>query len=235
MERRLADRLANFRSVAGQIEQRWGYERETVARLTRRLGEIEAEKALLVRAVGALDRCVQLVSANGVGKIEGIVTDGLRRVFGDPRMGLVVEKRETARGNSYRLLVRRGDTVGNPMDSFGGGVQNVVGFLLRVILIKRFKLQSFIALDEQFSNVSPEFQPMVGRLLRTLADMGFTILAISHQPLITAAADNVYEVVPGDGAPPTLRRAPHGGANEVHKAAGGRVGRIHEVPPGDTA
>jgi hypothetical protein len=88
------------------------------------------------------------------------------------------------------------------MTSFGGGVQNVVAFLLRVILVKRFKLAKFLVLDEQFSNVSPEYQPKVSQMLRELADLGFTIFAVSHQPMITEAADTVYRLTvhcPGCG------------------------------------
>ena len=206
MEQQLASRLAAARSGMSAIGQRLDYETATIARLTARIGQIEEEKAMLVKAVGTIDRCVAVVSANGIGKIEGIVTDGLQRVFGSPHIGLVVEKKETARGSSYRLLVRKGETVGNPMDSFGGGVQNVVAFLLRVILIKRFKLAPFIALDEQFSNVSPEYQPKVSEMLKALSRLGFTIFAISHQPTITSAADSIYEVVSEEGKPPALRK-----------------------------
>lgn len=75
----------------------------------------------------------------------------------DKTLGLVVEKKEGARGYSYRLLIKHGDTVGNPMDSFGGGVQNVTAFLLRVILIKRFKLAKLLVVDESFNNVSVDY------------------------------------------------------------------------------
>ncbi len=176
------------------IDQQFEYEVSTVARHTARIEQLEKNKAELIKAVGTIDRCIQIVSANGIGKIEGMVTDGLRRVFNSEHIGLVIEKKETARGNSYRILVKNGDTVGNAMDSFGGGIQNVVAFLLRVILIKRFKLAPFLALDEQFSNVSPEYQPRIAQLLKTLAGLGFTIFAVSHQPAITAGADNVYEL-----------------------------------------
>jgi DNA repair exonuclease SbcCD ATPase subunit len=201
MNQALVSRLGKVRAVASSIEQRLDYEIATITRLSSRIKQLEEEKAHLVKAVGTLDRCVQIVSANGIGKIEGIVSDGLQRVFGNPELGLFIEKKETARGNSYRLLIRKGDTIGNPMDSFGGGVQNVVAFLLRVILIKRFKLAKFIALDEQFSNVSNEYQPKVSEMLKTLAKMGWTIFAISHQPTITSAADTIYEVVVDDGHP----------------------------------
>jgi DNA repair exonuclease SbcCD ATPase subunit len=202
----LVSRLNKVHAALNSIDQRLQYETATIARLTARIKQLEEEKAHLVKAVGTIDRCIQIVSANGIGKIEGIVSDGLKRVFGNDQLGLFIEKKETARGNSYRLLVRKGDTVGNPMDSFGGGVQNVVAFLLRVILIKRFKLAQFIALDEQFSNVSSEYQPKVSEMLKVLSKMGFTIFAISHQPTITAAADTIYEVVVDEGFPPALRK-----------------------------
>src|SRR5271157_6314564 len=206
MDQALVSRLGKVHATVSSIDQRLQYEAATITRLSARIKQLEEEKAMLVKAVGTLDRCVQIVSANGIGKIEGIVSDGLRRVFNNDHIGLLIEKKETARGNTYRLLVRKGETVGNPMDSFGGGVQNVVAFLLRIILIKRFKLAQFIALDEQFSNVSSEYQPKVSEMLQVLSKMGFTIFAISHQPTITAAADIIYEVVVDDGFPPVLRR-----------------------------
>lgn len=206
MDQALVSRLGKVRATVSSIDQRLQYETATLARLSTRIKQLEEEKAQLVKAVGTLDRCVQLVSANGIGKIEGIVSDGLRTVFQNNHIGLLIEKKETARGNSYRLLVKKGETVGNPMDSFGGGVQNVVAFLLRIILIKRFKLAKFVALDEQFSNVSPEYQPKVSEMLKTLAQLGFTIFAISHQPTITSAADTIYEVVVDEGMPPALRK-----------------------------
>jgi DNA repair exonuclease SbcCD ATPase subunit len=193
------------RSNVQAIDQQLEYEAAMIARHANRIKALEEEKAQLIKCVGIIDHCVQIVSANGIGKIEGMVTDGLQRVFQNERISLVVEKKETARGNTYRIQVKKGETVGNAMDSFGGGVQNVVAFLLRVILIKRFRLAPFLVLDEQFSNVSPDYQPRVAELLKTLAGMGFTIFAISHQPLITAGADNLYEVVPRPEGP-TIQR-----------------------------
>lgn len=215
MDQALVSRLGKVHATVSSIDQRLQYESATITRLSARIKQLEEEKAALVKAVGTIDRCVQIVSASGIGKIEGIVSDGLKRVFGNDELGLYIEKKETARGNSYRLLVRKGKTVGNPMDSFGGGVQNVVAFLLRIILIKRFKLVPFIALDEQFSNVSAEYQPKVSEMLKVLSQMGFTIFAISHQPTITAAADRIYEVVVDDGFPPTLRRAMVGNSGKI--------------------
>ena len=193
------------------IDQQLEYEAAVITRHTARIKQLEEEKAQLIKAVGTIDRCIQLVSANGIGKIESMVTDGLQRVFGNEHIGLIIEKKESEKkGNSYRIRIKKDDVVGDPMDSFGGGIQNVVAFLLRVILIKRFKLAPFLALDEQFSNVSPEYQPKIAQLLKTLAGLGFTIFAISHQPLITIGADNLYSLAVEDGKPHLYRISPEG-------------------------
>ena len=211
MDQVLSSRLAVFRNNCARMEQQLDNERQTVVRLTNKIAKIKEDSVLLVKAVTLIDKCIEVISANGVGKIESIVSAGMHKVFGDTTLGLVVEKNETARGYSYRILIRHGDTIGNAMDSFGGGIQNVAAFLLRVILVKRFKLAKFLALDENFSNVSAEFRPKVSMMLKTLVDdHGYTILAVTHDPTLATAATNIYKVEPpprkGDRKCPTLRK-----------------------------
>ena len=204
----LTQRIATIRSTVDNIGSQLVYEQNQITRLTSRITELEGEKAELLRAAGLIDRCIQIVSCNGISKIESIVSDGLRRVFNDPTLTLVVEKKSQARGNVYRLLVKQGDCEPyDPMNSFGGGVVNVVALLLRLILIKRFKLAKLIVLDEQFNNVSTDYLPTVSALLKTLTDKhGYTILAVTHQPILADAADSVYQVVVETGKPPSLHK-----------------------------
>jgi hypothetical protein len=184
------------------MEQRLEFTSVTLSRARNRLVELENTKIALVKAIGVLDRCIEIVSSNGIGKIESIVSHGLQLVFEDPHLRLVIDKRETARGNSYRLLIKNKDTTGNPMDSFGGAVQNVVAFLLRVILVQRFRLIKFLCLDEQFSNVSEDFQPKISALLNTMTGkFGYTLFTVSHQPRITQEASLVYKLVPRSEGP----------------------------------
>ncbi len=208
MDAALASRIGNVRSTVDRLNQQLDYESSTIVRIGRRIKELEDEKAQLVKAVGLIDRCIQIISANGIGKIESIVSDGLRRVFNDSTLTLVVEKKSQARGNVYRLLVQKdGGEPYDPMNSYGGGVVNVIALLLRLILIKRFKLAKLIVLDEQFNNVSAEYLPTVSALLKTLTDKhGYTILAVTHQPILADAADLVYQVVVEEGKPPTLHK-----------------------------
>lgn len=202
MDSTLVARLSKFRVFRDQMDAGLEHERRTINRLTNRIAELKNESADLVKAVGLIDRCIEIVSANGIGKIESIVSGGLHQVFKDKTLGLVVEKKEGTRGYSYRLLIKHGDTVGNPMESFGGGVQNVTAFLLRVILIKRFKLAKLLVVDESFNNVSVDYIDAVSAMLKTLADNhGFSILAVTHQSLLAARANRIYRLNIVSGLP----------------------------------
>ena len=204
MEQILSNRIAVFQNNHVRMEQQLENERNLIARHNSRIDSIKGEVENLLKAQGLIDRCIEVISANGIGKIESIVSAGLQKVFQDKSLGLVIEKKETARGYSYRILIRHGDTIGNPMDSFGGGIQNVAAFLLRVILIKRFKTAKMLAVDESFNNISAEFVPNVSAMLKTLAeDHGYTILAVTHQPQLASSANHIYGVTPGK--PPLLR------------------------------
>jgi DNA repair exonuclease SbcCD ATPase subunit len=199
MDTTLANRLAAYHGTASQVKQQLFFEEQNLTRLNARIAQIEKDKTQLVLAVGLIDRCIQIISANGIGKIESIVSGGLQMVFNDKSMGLILNKKETARGSSYELLMRQGDFTGKPMESFGGGVVNVISFLLRVIMVKRFRLAKFLALDESFNNVSEGHLGLVSEMLQKLCrDHGFTILAVTHQPVLAQAADRAYRITDED-------------------------------------
>jgi|SRR5271166_3227988 len=212
MDEVLSRRVGVFSHFFGRLEHQLEAEKSGIVRLKSKISTLEVEKTQLIKALGLLDRAIAIISANGIGKIETIVTGGLRLVFNDPQMGLIVEKMEGKRGNSFRLLVRQGAVKGDPMDTNSGGIVNVIAFLLRVILIRRFKLAQLIILDENFNNVSAEFQPRVSQLLHQMCDKHkFTIFAVTHQPRLIRQADAVYRVSrlenpDGSRQPPTLQK-----------------------------
>ena len=221
MNQDVASRISSFRLGATRLRQQLDYEVSAITRLQDKVRRIEEEKSSLQKALALIDRCIEVVSANGIGKIESIVTAGLQQVFEDENIGMVVEKKETARGYAYRLLVRHGTTIGNPMTTFGGGVQNVVAFLLRVIMVKRFKLAKFICLDESFNNINGSRNlSRMSNMLHSLAnDYGFTILAITGQTKLAEAATRIYEVIPGVPCP-SLRLKTYDSISEEEVAGG---------------
>jgi DNA repair ATPase RecN len=211
----LRNRISLLRGSYTHLGSQIVFEDKNLTRLRDKITQIEKDKTELIKVQGLIDRAITTISANGIGKIETVVTAGLRQVFGNRgNLRFVVEKKDGKRGNVYRLKVQktRQDGLviqGDVLKSFGGGLANVISFLLRVMMIKKFKLSPFIVLDEAFNNVSKHYQPKVSEMLETLCNKhGYTILAVTHQSILTAAADSVYKVVPQDEAgelPPVLQ------------------------------
>jgi DNA repair ATPase RecN len=187
--------LIQTRSHLARIGQRRGYEVEQLEKQKKRMVEIEEEKTQLVKAVALIDGAIGVISANGIGKIETTVTNGLRLVFNDQDLAFKIFQKTGTQGNKYYIEVQKGDHGGPILETFGGGIANVVSFLLRVIMVKRFKLPKLMVCDENFNNVSAKVLPQVSEMLRSLtADSGYTILAVTHSPILASAADHVYKV-----------------------------------------
>jgi ABC-type Mn2+/Zn2+ transport system ATPase subunit len=178
---------------------------EDIKTMRGRMTQIAERKTVRVKAIGVLDRLIQAVAAQGVSRIETMVTKGLKLVFG-PDLSFRVEKKVGARGTQYNLQVAHGEVAGNPMTMMGGGVVNVTAFLLRIIMLKRFKLAKFLALDESFNNVSESHIKKVSQLLQHLCtEQGFKMLFVTHQPLFADSANKVYMASPGSkSAGPSL-------------------------------
>ena len=192
--------------------------------------ELETQKVMNAKALAVIDKAIQVISQNGIGKIESIVSDGLKLVF-DQELQFVIERKEGAKGDSYRLMVQQGDVVGPPIDTMGGGVVNVISFLLRIIMIQRFKLNKFVALDEAMNNVSPDFLPQVSEMLRSLCDdHGYTILAVTQQSLLACAANRVFNVEAG----PLLRELSSDELDEL-RAHGSNQSKVSTGNPAKVA
>jgi DNA repair ATPase RecN len=197
--------VSQAQAELSQIGQRLQFETQRCSQIQSRLTEIE--KAKLVKVVALIDKAIETVSANGVQKIEQIVTDGLRIALNDPTLSLKIGKKKGSKGSSYELQVWRGNVTGPIFDTFGGGVWNIAAFLFRLIMIRRFNLAKVLIVDETFNNVSAKFVPMLSRLLRDLThNHGYTILAVTHQPLLAWNADRIYVVKPRAGQSPVLER-----------------------------
>ena len=224
----------DFNSQLESVRSGLSTEQTILKRNQIKINDLEAQKLMNSKAVAVIDRAMKVISANGIGKVESIVSDGLKLVF-DQDLQLVIERKEGAKGDSYRLMVQEGDVIGPPIDTMGGGVVNVISFLLRVIMIQRFKLNKLIVLDEAFNNVSSDRLPRVSEMLKSLCDdYDYTILSITQQPLLACAADRVLSVEAG----PLLRELTSDELDELRangsnpsKVRPGDSGKAKRTPP----
>ena len=82
------------------------------------------------------------------------------------------------------------------MSSRGGGVANIVSFLLRIIILLLIdpKAERFIGLDEPFNNLSPNYHDNLISTIKEISNkLNFQMLIITQQKSLESLGDIVYE------------------------------------------
>jgi hypothetical protein len=139
-------------------------------------------------------------------RVESLVTRGLRAVFRRADLEFFFEAR--LHGGTVGILPAlrstfRGETIeAGIVDGHGGGVADVISFLLRVVVLSlaRPKLALVLVLDEPFRHVSLEYLRGCATLLRELnRTAGVQFVLVTHKPDLLDAADVVYRTVVENG------------------------------------
>jgi DNA repair exonuclease SbcCD ATPase subunit len=178
--------------------------------------QIEANKKVLEKARKELEECNDTInSLNLAGQLlktigeqqrektiatfERVVTLALKEIF-DSEYNFKIEVTADKRV-STKFKLTKGDMELDLIDAVGGGVVNVVSFVLKVLILAsvRPKRQQIMFLDEQFNNVSADYRPRVANLLKSFSEqLGIQFVLITHQQEFTDAADVVYNLSRGE-------------------------------------
>jgi DNA repair exonuclease SbcCD ATPase subunit len=140
-------------------------------------------------------------------QIEQLVTRGLTTIFGEEISFHLVQ---TQRGKTpeVKFLVKSQGAVGQTietsvMDSRGGGLAAVVGFLLRLVimLLRTGRNNRVLILDESFSHVSAEYERPLAEFLKELVDKtDVQIILVTHSDAFSEFADKRYRLTTVAGA-----------------------------------
>lgn len=137
------------------------------------------------------------------GKIETVVTEALRLIYGDTYR---VELTYGMRNNRSSLdieMVR--DTpageVRREMNGFGGGMADTISVPLRLmVLVGSKQTEKVCILDECWKHQDGVRIEMVGQFLRALAEkLGMQVLFCTHHQPLRDYADKVYDVSENEG------------------------------------
>jgi len=129
--------------------------------------------------------------------VGSIITRGLSLVREEPWKFRIAHK---LRGDVSAVEFLVTDPSGHEtdvLDSHGGGLSNLIDFLLRVLVIlnSRPPMRKFLWLDESFSAISEEFIPATAELLRQFVDtLGIQIVLTTHIRAFSDVADVVHLV-----------------------------------------
>jgi len=128
---------------------------------------------------------------------ERVVTMAVKEVFGfDYRFSIEVSTEKKVL-TKFKLLQKDGLEL-DIMSSCGGGVVDVVAFVLKALMLASIRPQRepIMFLDESFAHVSSEYVPRVAFLLQSLSkQLNMRFLLVTHQQSFMEVATHGYSLV----------------------------------------
>ena len=125
-------------------------------------------------------------------KIERLVTFGLQDIFQN-EMKFKIEF-SVKRNKLWAEFYIEKDGFKEKLQNQGGGIINVVSFLLRVLFIKLLKLEPILVLDEAFSMISVEYRQRMVDFVKKIGDeLGIQLIIVTHLEEFKGIADELVE------------------------------------------
>lgn len=163
-----------------------------------RLDDAKAEELLLTKTAAVLAEIQKKADAAGHRTVEKMVNQALDMVFGGEHDFVFLQ--ETKRGvtSTTPCLRAPNGTLAPIYDARGGGLEDVVSFVLQLLAMFRAtpSLRRFMILDEPFAALAVAQTPAMADFLRLVTDQfGMTILMVTHGSEWSRVADRAYKAV----------------------------------------
>lgn len=171
---------------------------EQIASQERKEQEWQERDEIVLKAIEVLQAASETRRQELKDRVESLVTRGLRAVFNaDLEFFFHIAHNRDVMTVTPRLRSKfKGkDLETEIVEGHGGGIADVVSFLLKVIVLvlARPRMAPFLALDEPFRHVSGEYLKGCATLLKELnKTAGIQFLIVTHKPELLDSADNVY-------------------------------------------
>jgi len=137
-------------------------------------------------------------------EIDALTTNALRTVFEDPTVSFettFLSKRNQIEAEfSLTFANKKKKITGDILDSFGGGVVDVITIALRLILLELLKIPGPIVLDEPGRMIAAQYIENFGNFLHSIGkQFERQIILITHNDKLADYADNRIEVAIQNG------------------------------------
>lgn len=186
----LEERISSFDAKMAQTESK--------------LSDVKTLRQKLNEASIALSGLMGTISDSSVESLLRVVNSGLASAYSRPIKLDVIRSVVGGRSSMQLVLLDGGEPV-IPGEAHGGGLSEILGFLIRVVCVSSSKDRRILILDEPFGRVSEDIVPTLASLLRSIVDdMGFQLILITHQEALSEHADVVVRTY-GPGKAEILR------------------------------
>jgi len=189
----------NYNRKAGQLQAL----KERVVVCQDKITELTAKEDIALKASLFLQSLSDQTRLQVLDTISGIVTDALQTVK-DPN--LVFQMQLVTKANQPTLemgiLDQRSGQVYEVVNSFGGGICDIVSLALRVALLVKWQpsLSRVLILDEACKHVAQKDQELLAVFVRKLSEaLNCQFIWISHSDILQQSAHKIFEVTQHDG------------------------------------
>lgn len=125
-------------------------------------------------------------------QIESLVNQGLDYIFNE-NIKIRIDSAFKNNKTVFSLKIVKDNLNEGITESFGGGVLAVVSCLLKISSIIITKTERLLVMDESLAYVSIEYQEKLSKFLQQICkQMNFTIILVTHQPLMAKHSDTIY-------------------------------------------
>lgn len=193
MIKALESALSDVNKQLGSVESELNYNNKKILQLDKEIAELDKDLDITKQANQVLTNLVSVRIDSVKGSIEKIINEGLSIIFDEP-ITIAINQGVKRGKTEFSMSIQKYGFEGT-QESFGGGVLSVIAFLLKVVtnlLSNKAKIQVF---DESLTFVSVEYQERLSVFIRKLCeDLGYTIVLVSHQPVLSSMAHIKYKV-----------------------------------------
>ena len=132
--------------------------------------------------------------------LQSLVQHCLDAIFPGVYTFRVVFEVKRGRTEASLVLEKDGSILDNLMDEVGGTVVDIVSTALRVAVWSLAPTDNLMVLDEPGKHLSAGYKAIYADLIKGISErMGIQFLIVSHDPVLIAAADRVFEVSQKNG------------------------------------
>ena len=193
----IEEKFKNLRTQVNHMQGEYDYMKKECNILVTSVTQLEYENEISLKAIELLKQ-VQTVTRDKVKKeFEDLVSWALTFIFEEPySFKLVFSERGNLQELNFNIEKPGFDDPYDLLDVAGGGVLDIVSFILRVVLMEISNTKGFLILDESVKHLSEDKLPRFSLLLQELSKrLKRQILFISHEHEFTQNSNfNLLEI-----------------------------------------
>lgn len=163
----------------------------------KKLEETQKQYETNLKAREILQIVAQEVQSNLEYKVSKLISLGLNSVFEDKYdFSMKFElKRGTTECQLGLIKLGESDEVINPVDTTGGGLNDLLSLLLRLSYWGLNKNRPVMILDEPLKHLSRDYHEIASFTIKQISkELGLQLIVISHSAEMISQADNVIEI-----------------------------------------